>query len=88
MEMKEAEDIRIENTLFSTPEKRYLNYMLNEAEFSDGLKLRNKYAHSTYPQDKKVQKQDYIQLLKVMILIIWKINEEFRLEREGPNVKF
>ncbi|WP_314250187.1 hypothetical protein [Abiotrophia defectiva] len=88
MEMKDAGDIRIENTLFSTPEKRYLNYMLNKAEFSDGLNLRNKYAHSTYPQDKKVQKQDYIQLLKVMVLIIWKINEEFRLEREGSNVKF
>ena len=88
MEMNDDGDIRIENTLFSTPEKRYLNYMLNKAEFSDGLNLRNKYSHSTYPQDKKVQKQDYIQLLKVMVLIIWKINEEFRLEREGPNVKF
>ena len=70
-------DIRIEDTLFSKPEKEYLNYVLNKAEYSNGLDLRNKYAHSTYPQSKEVQKRDYIELLKVMVLIITKMNEEF-----------
>lgn len=76
-EMKEKGDLKIENTLFSIPEKEYLNYVLNKAEYSNGLDLRNKYIHSTYPQDKAIQERDYIELLKTMVLIITKINEEF-----------
>lgn len=76
-EMKTNGDLRIENTLFSIPEKEYLNYVLNKAEYSNGLDLRNKYSHSTYPQDITTQERDYIELLKVMVLVITKINEEF-----------
>lgn len=81
-EMRDAGDLRIESTLFSEPEKKFLNYELNKAEFSDGLDLRNKYAHSTYPYNEDVQKMDYIELLKIMVLIITKINEEFCLKEE------
>ena len=81
-EMRDAGDLRLESTLFSEPERKYLNYELNKADFSDGLDLRNKYAHSTYPQNEDEQKMDYIELLKVMVLIITKINEEFCLKEE------
>ena len=77
--MHDAGDIRIESTLFSIPEKNYINYELNKAEYSDGLDLRNKYAHSTYPKDENTQNHDYIELLKIMVLIVTKINEEFCL---------
>lgn len=73
----ERGDLRFETSLFSKPEQDYLNYMLNKSEFSNGLDLRNKYSHSTYPTDENVQETDYMQLLKVMILVIAKINEEF-----------
>lgn len=76
-EMQTNGDLKIENTLFSKPEKEYLNYVLNKAEYSNGLDLRNKYAHSNYPQNEDKQQQDYIELLKVMVLIITKMNEEF-----------
>lgn len=76
-EMIKNGDIHIEDTLFSKPEKEYLNYMLNKAEYSNGLDLRNKYAHSTYPQNEEEQKHDYIELLKTMVLVITKMNEEF-----------
>lgn len=76
-EMICAGDLRVGSTLFTEPERDYLNYMLNKSEFSDGLDLRNKYIHSTYPQDEKEQKKDYITLLKLMILVITKINDEF-----------
>jgi hypothetical protein len=69
-------DLEYGNTLFSKPEQEYLNYMLNKAEFSNGLDLRNKYLHDTHPQDEKTQCQDYLELLKIMILTIIKINEE------------
>lgn len=76
-EMISAGDLKVESTLFTKPERDYLNYMLNKSEFSDGLDLRNKYIHSTYPQDEKEQRRDYITLLKLMVLVVTKINDEF-----------
>ena len=76
-EMVSAEDIRYENTLFSKPEQDYLNYVLNKSEFSNGLDLRNRYSHDTCSLDEKTQSQDYLELLKIMVFIIIKINEEF-----------
>ena len=70
-------DIKYGNTLFSKPEQDYLNYILNKAEFCNGLDLRNRYSHDTCSLDEKTQSQDYLELLKVMVLIIIKINEEF-----------
>lgn len=70
-------DMRYENTLFSKPEQDYLNYVLNKSAFSNGLDLRNKYSHDTCSLDEKIQSQDYLELQKIMVLIIIKINEEF-----------
>ena len=70
-------DIKYGNTLFSKPEQDYLHYILNKAEFSNGLDLRNRYSHDTCSLDEKTQSQDYLELLKVMVFIIIKINEEF-----------
>ena len=70
-------DLCYKDTLFSKPEQDYLNFMLNKAEFSNGFDLRNKYCHDTYTLSEDVQQQDYLELLKIMVLIIIKINEEF-----------
>lgn len=70
-------EMKFENTLFSKPEQDYLNFALNKSEFSNGWDLRNKYCHDTYTLDEKQQEQDYIELMKIMVLIIIKINEEF-----------
>lgn len=70
-------DMRYENTLFSKPEQDYLNYVLNKSKFCNGLDLRNKYSHDTCPLDEKAQSQDYLELQKIMVLIIIKLNEEF-----------
>lgn len=76
------EKLSIEDSLFSKPEQDYLNFMLNKSEFSDGNDLRNKYIHSTYPREEETQMRDYIDFLKIMILIIVKINEEFCLKSD------
>lgn len=70
------------DSLFSEPEQDYLNYELNKSSYSNGLDLRNRYAHSTYPENEKIQFMDYIRLLKIMILVITKINEEFCLREQ------
>ena len=73
-------ELQYGSSLFSIPEQHYLNYMLNKADYSNGLDLRNKYIHSTYPLSEEQQKNDYINLLKIMAFIIIKINEEFCLK--------
>lgn len=78
-EWKNSGDLKLESSLFSKPEQDYLNYKLNKAVYSNGLDLRNKYAHSTYPENENMQLTDYINLLKIMVLIITKINDEFCL---------
>lgn len=86
-EMKKSGDISFESTLFSEPEAAYLNYILNKSQFTDGLDLRNKYAHSNYSQDEDIQKADFTILLKIMVFIIIKINEEFCLRERQKGVQ-
>lgn len=74
--------LKYNTSLFSLPEQAYLNFVLNKKEFSNGLDLRNKYLHGTYPLDEKTQSQDYCELLKIMVMVIIKINEEFCLYDE------
>lgn len=75
----QSHDIRMESALFTEPEQDYLNYMLNKAKFSNGNDLRNKYIHGTNTSDENKQDAHYIEFLKIMILIVIKINEEFFL---------
>ena len=81
----ESGDMKYENTLFSRPEQAYLNYMLNKSEYSNGMDLRNKYSHDTCSLKEEVQNEDYSELLKIMVLLITKINEEFCLREEKVN---
>lgn len=64
-------------TLFSKPEQDYLDYVLNMHKYSNGLDLRNKYCHGNNPIDEKASESNYYQILKIMCLIIIKINDEF-----------
>ena len=80
IELLNNKDLKVESSLFTIPEQQYLNFVLNRAEFGNGLDLRNKYVHGTYSLNINRQEADYIELLKVMILIIIKINEEFCLK--------
>lgn len=70
-------DFVIESSLFSRPEQQYINYMLNKKEYSNGEDLRNKYIHGSYPRDKNQHYNDYMELLRIMVIVIIKINEEF-----------
>ncbi len=73
-------EIRVESSLLSNPEWEYFDYILNKAEFSNGLDLRNRYIHDTNSLDEQQQQNDYIVLLKMFIILVIKINEEFCLQ--------
>lgn len=84
-ELVASGELIYENTLFSRPEQDYLNYMLNKSKFSNGLDIRNKYIHDTYSLDEDTQFREYLELLKIMVLIIIKINEEFCKKQDMIN---
>jgi len=69
-------DIYFTNTFLSIPESDYLNYVLNKSQYSNSMDLRNRYIHSTYSANEEIHKRDYIELMKIMVLIVIKINEE------------
>lgn len=74
-----AHYLEMESSLFTRQEQEYIDYMLNIQKYHNGPELRNKYAHGTFPLDMGKQHTDYLSLLKLTVLIIIKINEEFCL---------
>ncbi len=68
--------IEFEQTLFSRPEANYCNYCLNKT-YSNGLDLRNQYAHFQPKGDDKTHYDNYIRFLKLFILTVIKINDDF-----------
>ncbi len=81
--------VKFENTLFTIEERKYLNYYLNKKEFSNGMDLRNKYLHGTNSSSEDEQQNDYQILLKLIILIIYKIKDDLNLyeteQKTGAN---
>jgi hypothetical protein len=68
--------LEFRNSLFSELESKYFNYYLNKFDFTNGLDLRNKYAHGTNANSEDEQKNDYFILLKLLILIVLKIEDD------------
>ena len=77
--------VRVSNTLLSEAEAEYIDYLLNKKEFSNGLDLRNKYIHDSVPEKEEQQRRDYTVLMKAMIILIIKINEEFCLRERNED---
>lgn len=69
-------DISVDDKLLSKPEYQYLDYILNNSEFSDGKAIRNRYIHDSIVPDNNTMNADYYTLLKIMILLIIKINDD------------
>ena len=67
-------------SLLTDPEGSYFNYYLNQAEFSNGPDLRNKYLHGSQADaDDQQHFSTYITALKLLIALVIKINDDFRL---------
>ena len=77
LEIQKLGLIQFENTLLSEQEAAYFNYFLNET-YPNGPKLRNKYAHGIeyLENDEKVHYNNYIILLRLIILLVLKINDD------------
>lgn len=73
--------LRSGSSLLSIPESNYYSYMLNRERFVNGFDLRNKYAHGNGQiiEDEKEHISNYLTLLRLMIILAIKINDDFCL---------
>ncbi|MBB4735628.1 hypothetical protein HDA30_001136 [Micrococcus cohnii] len=71
--------------LFTREEASFLNFMLNDREFSDGPKLRNSYIHARVPltEAQEGHRLAYLQVLLLMSQVVIKINDDFRVAQLG-----
>ncbi len=70
------------STLFSQPEANYLNYLLNQSEYSNALEIRNKYIHGNQHviTDEDEHRKNYYIFLRLFVLLAIKINDDLCLK--------
>lgn len=68
--------VKFESKLFTNCEQDYFNYHLNKSKFSNSLDLRNRYLHGTQTNNEKLHETNYLIFLKLVIIIIVKINDD------------
>ena len=72
------------SSLLTEAEAAYFNFMLNKVEFSNGPELRKKYLHGSQVNagGEGVHFQTYITVLKLIISLVIKMNDDFCLSAE------
>ena len=78
------------DSLFTSDESAYLNYMFNNAEFCNSIALRNKYDHGTFRvNDPNAEEyaSDYDNLLSLLISIMLKIFDDLSLRYGAGGVE-
>ncbi len=80
---------KADDKLFLKNEVSFLNYMLNNVEFCNGHELRNGYAHGILQVffDESQHRRNYMNLLRILVLLAIKINDEFCLREKLNKVE-
>lgn len=84
--MEKQKLVSFSGTLFTKAERDYFNYYLNN-RYSNGLWLRNKYVHATNTHDDQEQQRDYDELLKLLVLLVLKIEVDLNIAQNMPDAK-
>ena len=72
--------------LFSDEEAQFISYCLNNKKYDNALAIRNKYLHgSTINFTEGQHQKNYIVLIKVFLIVIAKLEEEFVWKGETQN---
>jgi hypothetical protein len=65
------------DSLFSTNEQNYISFVWSDS-YKNGLAIRNRYLHGAYsPNDPQIHR-DYIEILKLLVMIMISLDDEFR----------
>lgn len=81
-QLEEKKHVFFESTLLSRNEQDYFDYYLNKTKFTNGYDIRNKYLHGTNSNDEKQYESDYYRILKLIVIIIIKINDDVFIKEE------
>ena len=68
--------------LFSRNEQDYISFIWDD-KFKNGLAIRNRYLHGAYPTDERQIHWEYIELLKLLVMIMISMDEEFATLRKA-----
>lgn len=69
-----------DDKLFSKPEQEYLNFLLNDKQFTNGPAIRNAYAHGDTPNvAEEAHEAAYNYLLIVLVCVLLKIQSELMI---------
>lgn len=73
--------LKTDDHLLCEPERNLFSYYLNNNKYTNGPAIRNIYAHGALPMgdDVQVHAKNYYILLTLLILLILKIEDEFRI---------
>ncbi|HDR7806283.1 TPA: hypothetical protein QCY07_004313 [Bacillus cereus] len=81
--MHQENKVEFGSALFSKLEQDMFDYYLNNSKFQNGPQLRNKYAHgrlgNAANSNEEINYKNYLLILKLLIAIVIKINEDFCL---------
>lgn len=70
--------IYFKSSFFTKLEADYFDYHLNNSKFTNALAIRNYYSHGNIPDkdDIETHKNNYMELVKLLVMTIIKINDE------------
>lgn len=78
-------NVVFENTLLSKNEQDYFDFYLNKSKFTNGYDIRNSYLHGTNEYDDTVFERDYHKILKLIVLLIIKLNDDIIIYNDRSN---
>lgn len=79
---EEKDIVKIKCSLLSQNEQDYFDFYMNKSKFTNGYDIRNRYLHGTNCNDENQYKSDYYSILKLIIVIVLKINDDLCLMDE------
>lgn len=82
-EMVKAGWLKYDEYLLSPSERHFVNFYMNNSEFSNGFQLRNKYSHGrlSCTQSDAEHKNAYYYFLMIFVVLLLKMDEDMRMSR-------
>ena len=73
--------LKADDNLLCESERNLFSYYLNNNKYTNGPAIRNQYTHGAIPvgDDVQVHVKNYYILLMILILLLLKIEDEFRI---------
>lgn len=80
-EMVKVGWLKYDDYLLSPSERHFINFYLNNSEYSNGLQLRNRYSHGRFSctQSDAEHKNAYYHFLLIFVILLLKMNEDMRM---------